>query len=50
VTRGLSNKEIARELSLAEVTVKLHLRGIFRKIGAHSRSEAAVIATKAKFA
>jgi two-component system, NarL family, nitrate/nitrite response regulator NarL len=47
VARGLSNKEIARELKLAEVTVKLHLRSVFRKIGARSRSEAAVIATKA---
>ena len=47
VARGLANKEIARELGLAEVTVKLHLRSIFRKIGARSRSEAAVIATKA---
>ena len=47
VARGLSNKEVGRELGLAEVTIKLHLRGIFRKIGARSRSEAAVIATKA---
>jgi two-component system, NarL family, nitrate/nitrite response regulator NarL len=47
VTRGLANKEIARELGLAEVTIKLHLRSIFKKIGARSRSEAAVIATKA---
>jgi len=50
VARGLSNKEIARELGLAEVTVKLHLQGVFRKIGARSRSEAAVIATKANLA
>ncbi len=47
VTRGLSNKEVGRELGLAEVTVKLHLRSIFRKMGARSRSDAAVIATKA---
>ena len=47
VTRGLSNKEVGRELGLAEVTIKLHLRSIFRKIGARSRSDAAVIATKA---
>ena len=47
VARGLSNKEIGRELDLAEVTVKLHLRGVFRKIGARSRADAAVIATKA---
>jgi DNA-binding NarL/FixJ family response regulator len=47
VTRGLSNKEVGRELGLAEVTIKLHLRSIFRKMGARSRSDAAVIATKA---
>lgn len=47
VTRGLSNKEIGRELVLAEVTIKLHLRSIFRKLGARSRSDAAVIATRA---
>jgi len=50
VARGLSNKEVGRELGLAEVTIKLHLRGIFRKIGARSRAEAAVIATKANLA
>lgn len=49
VARGLSNKEIGRELGLAEVTIKLHLRGVFRKMGARSRSDAAVMATKAGF-
>ncbi|HUO02497.1 MAG TPA: response regulator transcription factor [Rhizomicrobium sp.] len=49
LVRGLSNKEIGRELGLAEVTVKLHFRTIFRKIGARSRAEAAVIAVKAGF-
>jgi DNA-binding NarL/FixJ family response regulator len=48
LVRGLSNKEIGRELGLAEVTVKLHLRTIFRKIGARSRAEAAVLASKAE--
>ena len=47
VARGISNKQIGRELGLAEVTVKLHLRAIFRKTGAHTRSEAAVLAIKA---
>ncbi len=47
VARGLSNKEIGRELKLAEVTIKLHLRGVFRKMGARSRSDAAVMAAKA---
>ena len=50
VARGLSNKEIGRELNLAEITIKLHLRNVFRKIGARSRSEAAVLATKANLA
>ena len=50
VMRGLSNKQFGRELDLAEVTVKLHLRTIFRKIGARTRSEAAVLATKASLA
>lgn len=50
VARGISNKEIARELGLAEVTVKLHLSAVFRKTGAHSRAEAAVLATKAGIA
>ena len=47
VGRGLSNKEIGRELELAEVTIKLHLRGVFRKMNARSRSDAAVMAAKA---
>jgi len=47
VARGLSNKEIGRELHLAEVTVKLHLRSLFRKTGARSRADAAVMAVKA---
>ena len=46
VARGLSNKEIGLELNLAEVTVKLHLSGVFRKIGVRNRAEAAVLATK----
>jgi len=44
---GASNKEIGRELGLAEVTVKLHVRQILKKIGARNRSEAASIATRA---
>ncbi|HTC84413.1 MAG TPA: LuxR C-terminal-related transcriptional regulator, partial [Rhizomicrobium sp.] len=46
VARGLSNKEIGRELNLAEVTIKLHLRSVFRKIGVRNRAEAAVLATQ----
>jgi len=44
---GSPNKEIGRDLGLAEVTVKLHVRQILKKIGARNRSEAASIATRA---
>jgi DNA-binding NarL/FixJ family response regulator len=37
VARGLSNKEIARELGLSVGTVKLHIHSIFMKLGAHKR-------------
>lgn len=43
---GASNKEIGRDLNLAEVTVKLHVRQILRKINARNRSEAAAIAVR----
>lgn len=39
---GASNKEIARELSLQVVTVKLHVRGICRKLEAKNRTQAAL--------
>ena len=47
VAQGQSNKEIARMLGLAEVTIKLHLRNVFRKMAVKSRSEAAIKAVKA---
>ncbi|HEY2008334.1 MAG TPA: response regulator transcription factor [Rhizomicrobium sp.] len=47
VAMGRSNKEIGRTLGLAEVTIKLHLRNVFRKMAVKSRSEAAVKAVKA---
>jgi DNA-binding NarL/FixJ family response regulator len=39
VARGLTNKEIASLLNLAEQTVKNHLHRMFRKVGANDRSE-----------
>ncbi len=41
---GQSNKEIARELSLQEPTVKLHVTSLYRKLGSRNRAQAAVIA------
>jgi DNA-binding NarL/FixJ family response regulator len=37
VARGLTNKEVARELGLSEGTVKMHVHSIFQKLGAKSR-------------
>jgi len=37
VARGLTNKEVARELGLSEGTVKMHVHNIFQKLGAKSR-------------
>ena len=41
---GVSNKEIAGALGLQVVTVKLHVRGICRKLEAKNRTQAALIA------
>ena len=43
VVRGLTNREIAGELYLAESTVKTHLSSAFAKLDAHSRAEAAAL-------
>ncbi len=38
--QGLSNKLIARELTISEHTVKFHVAAIFSKLGASSRADA----------
>ena len=43
---GQSNKVIGRELGISDGTVKLHVKAILRKLGVHSRVEAAVIAVE----
>jgi DNA-binding NarL/FixJ family response regulator len=40
VGTGRSNKQIARDLWLAEPTIKYHLTNIYRKLGVTSRTEA----------
>lgn len=47
LTRGLSNKEIARELDLQEVTIKLHVKTLSRKLEARNRTHAAMIGKEA---
>jgi len=40
INSGLANKEIAQKLSLAPATVKAHIRNLYGKIDAKSRTEA----------
>ena len=44
IARGASNKAIARELDIAETTVKIHVQHILRKLNLSSRVQAAVYA------
>ncbi len=49
LAEGQSNKVIARNLGISDGTVKLHVKAILRKLGVHSRVEAAVLAVERKF-
>lgn len=44
---GRTNKDIARRLDLQEITIKIHLRNVYRKIGAVNRAQAVRIAMTA---
>lgn len=44
ICAGKSNKEIARDLDVQEVTVKLHVKTLSRKLNARNRTHAAMIA------
>jgi DNA-binding NarL/FixJ family response regulator len=44
IVRGLSNKEIASTLNLAEGTIKIHVAALLRKLGVNRRAAVAVAA------
>ncbi len=46
LARGASNKDLARQLDLAESTVKIHVQNILRKLKLNSRVQAAVYAVR----
>ncbi|SDQ74510.1 response regulator [Thermostaphylospora chromogena] len=46
IAMGRSNREIARELSVAEKTVKTHVSNVFMKLGVQDRTQAALYAVR----
>jgi two-component system response regulator DevR len=46
VAKGLTNHEIARQLFLADKTVKNYVSSMLAKLGLERRTQAAVLATK----
>ena len=46
VARGLSNKDIGRQLYVSEATVKTHLLRVFSKLGVDDRTAAVTVALK----
>jgi DNA-binding NarL/FixJ family response regulator len=46
IVEGCSNKQIARTLGISEKTVKTHCGRLFRRIGVHDRTQAAVWAER----
>ena len=46
VGSGLSNKQIAQQLTISEGTVKAHMKSILPKLGARDRTHAVMIAVK----
>jgi DNA-binding NarL/FixJ family response regulator len=47
IARGRANREIARDLGLAEKTVKTHVSAILAKLGVQDRTQAALYAVRA---
>jgi len=46
IGRGLSNKEIADDLSISHMTVKTHVSNLLSKLGLYDRTQAAIFAIR----
>ena len=49
VVRGLSNAEIARELTLSEATIKTHVAHVLEKLQVRDRVQAVIVAYETGF-
>ena len=47
VATGATNREIGQGLFISELTVKMHLASIFRKLQVNDRTKAAILALRA---
>lgn len=46
LTKGISNKEIARKMDVTESTIKVHVQNVLRKLNLQSRVQAALFAVE----
>jgi DNA-binding NarL/FixJ family response regulator len=46
LAEGQTNREIAQALVISEVTAKVHVRNVLRKLGVRNRTEAALMAAR----
>jgi DNA-binding NarL/FixJ family response regulator len=46
IAAGLSNRQIAKTLSISERTVKFHVTAVFNKLGAENRAQAVALAAE----
>ena len=46
LAEGLRNEEMSRLINLSRETIKMHLKGLFRKLQVKNRTEAAVLAVR----
>ena len=46
ISRGHSNKQIARELDLSENTVKVHVSAMLKSLGLSNRTQAGILGQK----
>lgn len=46
VVRGLSNKQIARELNISDETVKTHMSELYQQLNVHNRTQAVYVVAR----